>query len=163
MTIEIHRVETDRDFARLRDLFIAYENELIPELRHGPVPEIAELKPAYSGPHSAFLAVGEQAVGCVAVRRFDALTAVVRHLFVERSARGVGAARALVTAAVEFARDGGCERVVLDTAKKHLPAAYRLYLSFGFTECEPYMAVDYRCPTFMELRLHGGPGDGGNG
>jgi GNAT superfamily N-acetyltransferase len=163
LTIEIHRVRSDRDFARLRDLFIAYENELIPELRHGSVPEIEELKPACSGPHSAFLAVDERAVGCVAVRRFDTRTAVVRHLFVEPSARGAGAARALVTAAIEFAKNGGCERVVLDTAKKYLPAAYRLYLSFGFTECEPYMDVNYRCPTFMELRLDGGPGDGGNG
>jgi len=44
-------------------------------------------------------------------------------------------------------------RLVLDTARERLRAAYELYRSLGFRECEPYGAVDYRCPTFMELRL----------
>ncbi|HEY2554976.1 MAG TPA: hypothetical protein VGI15_06985, partial [Candidatus Cybelea sp.] len=38
-------------------------------------------------------------------------------------------------------------------AKEHLPVAYRLYLSFGFQESAPYTTVNYRCPTFMELKL----------
>lgn len=164
MGIEIQRVAGVRDFGRLHDLFVAYEDDLIPELRHGDVPTVEELRRIYSGENAAFLADGEQrAAGCVAVMRFDPQTAVIRHLFVDSLARGAGAARALVAAAIEFARDAGCERVVLDTAKEHLPVAYRLYLSFGFRESAPYTTVNYRCPTFMELKLDGGSRDEANG
>jgi GNAT superfamily N-acetyltransferase len=157
LAIEIQRVASEQDYARLHDLFVAYEDDLIPELRHGDVPTVDELRRIYSGENAAFLADGEQrAAGCVAVMRFNPQTAVIRHLFVDPLARGAGAARALVTAAIEFARDSGCERVVLDTAKEHLPVAYRLYLSFGFQESAPYTAVNYRCPTFMELKLDAG-------
>ena len=156
MAIEIQRVASERDFARLHDLFVAYEDDLIPELRHGDVPPVEELRRIYCGENAAFLADGEhRAAGCVAVMRFDLQTAAIRHLFVDPLARGAGAARALVAAAIEFARDSGCERVVLDTAKEHLPVAYRLYLSFGFQESAPYTTVNYRCPTFMELKLDG--------
>ncbi|HEY1882403.1 MAG TPA: GNAT family N-acetyltransferase [Candidatus Cybelea sp.] len=154
MAIEIQRVVSERDYARLHELFVAYEDDLIPELRHGDVPPIDELQRMFGGEDAAFLANGEQrAAGCIAVMRFDRRTAVIRHLFVDPQARGAGAARALVTSAIEFARDAGCERVVLDTAKEHLPVAYRLYLSLGFRESAPYTTVNYRCPTFMELKL----------
>ncbi|MBV8196853.1 MAG: GNAT family N-acetyltransferase, partial [Candidatus Eremiobacteraeota bacterium] len=67
--------------------------------------------------------------------------------------RGVGAARLLTTAAIEFARQRGRRRVVLDTHKEQLPAAYALYRSLGFADCSPYESVSYACPTFMELIL----------
>ncbi|MGB6522917.1 MAG: GNAT family N-acetyltransferase [Candidatus Cybelea sp.] len=164
MAIEIQRVASARDYERLHDLFVAYEDDLIPELRHGDVPPADELRRMYGGENAAFLAEDEQrAAGCVALMRFDPQTAVIRHLFVDPLARGAGAARALVAAAIEFAKDAGCERVVLDTAKEHLPVAYRLYLSFGFQESAPYTTVNYRCPTFMELKLDGGSRDKANG
>jgi GNAT superfamily N-acetyltransferase len=154
LAIEIQRAASERDFSRLHGLFVAYEDDLIPELRHGDVPPVEDLRRIYSGVNAAFLANRERrAVGCVAVMRFDSQTAVIRHLFVAPSARGAGAARALVTGAIAFAGEGGCARVVLDTAKEHLPVAYRLYLSLGFRESAPYTTVTYRCPTFMELRL----------
>jgi GNAT superfamily N-acetyltransferase len=157
LAIEIQRVASAGDFARLHDLFVAYEDDLIPELRHGGVLAVDGLRRIYSGENAAFLAVGEErAAGCIAVMRFDPRTAAIRHLFVDPRARGAGAARALVTAAIEFARDSGCERVVLDTAKEHLPVAYRLYRSFGFQESAPYTAVKYPRPTFMELKLDRG-------
>ncbi|HEX3368634.1 MAG TPA: GNAT family N-acetyltransferase [Candidatus Cybelea sp.] len=164
MAVEIQRAASERDFARLHDLFVAYEEDLIPELRHGDVPPVDELRRTYGGENAAFLAAGEpRAAGCVAVTRFDRRTAVIRHLFVDPHSRGAGAARRLVAAAIEFARAGGCERVVLDTAKEHLPVAYRLYLSFGFLESAPYTTVNYRCPTFMELKLPKDKRDEANG
>lgn len=56
-------------------------------------------------------------------------------------------------AALAFSRDGGRERVVLDTDRERLNPDYRLSLSFDFQECEAYGPVDYRCPAFMEIRL----------
>ena len=85
--------------------------------------------------------------------RTDSELALLLRLFVTPKSRGHGAARSLVSAAVEFLREGGYRRVVLDTHKEQLEPAYRLYRSLGFEECEPYRAVTYDCPTFMELRV----------
>jgi hypothetical protein len=44
-------------------------------------------------------------------------------------------------------------RIALDTERERLPAAYALYASLGFRDCEPYGPVSYENPTFMELPL----------
>jgi len=150
----IVRVDTVAEFVRLHELLLAYEAGLEPALRHGDVPPLEGVTRAYAAPNAAFLALsGGESVGCVVVRRLDAETAVLARLFVRPQHRGAGIARALVERVVDFARDADFARVVLDTDKDKLPAAYRLYLSFGFSECEPYETVDYGCPTFMQLPL----------
>ncbi len=123
-------------------------------LRHGSVPAVGELEVVYRGRGAAFLAdIAGHAIGCVAVSELDARTGVIMRLFVRPESRGAGAARALVLRALEFLETEGYNRVVLDTDKERLPAAYRLYGSLGFTECGPYARVSYPCPTFMERRI----------
>lgn len=154
VAFEVLQVQSDADFQRLYDLFVEYEMALPPDLRHGSVPDVQALKARYDGENAAFLAMrGGRAIGCVAVTLLDAQTGVLARLFVEPNHRGIGAARGLVATAIQFLRDYGRRRVVLDTAKERLSEAYRLYLSFGFKECEPYGSVEYRCPTFMELQI----------
>jgi GNAT superfamily N-acetyltransferase len=95
-----------------------------------------------------------QACGCVALDERDAATGVVKRLYVKPSFRGHGVARALMDDLLAAARERGYTRVILDTNREQLEAAYKLYLSMGFTEyeaCEE--GVDYACPTFMELKL----------
>jgi GNAT superfamily N-acetyltransferase len=109
---------------------------------------------AYAEPNAAFIAsVGGAAAGCIAVSHLDSRTSVVQRLYVRPHFRKHGLARALVTAAVDFSRERGYARVVLDTERDLLPAAYELYASIGFTICEPYGTVPYDKATFMELRL----------
>jgi putative acetyltransferase len=152
--IEVTPAKSDSDFERLHDLFVAYEADLPEDLRHGAVPPIHELRATYGQDNAAFLAlIGVEAIGCVAVRELDAQTALLLRLFVRPASRGLGAARLLSSAAIEFAKDGGYRRVVLDTNKVQLKAAYRLYRSLGFQECDAFTAVTYACPTFMELPL----------
>jgi GNAT superfamily N-acetyltransferase len=152
--ILVHRVASEADFRRLRELFILYEADLAPKLRHGHVPQRSDLKKLYVAPNAAFLALyGEDAIGCVAVKKRDPETAVLLRLFVQPSKRGLGAARALVSAVIGYARQQRYRRIVLDTHREKLMPAYRLYRSFGFEECEPFATVSYECPTFMELRL----------
>jgi len=152
--VEIRRVTGEREFRALRELLAAYEEDLPEDLRHGSVPELSRLQSLYSAGNAALLAYDEgDPVGCVAVAALDRQNAVLARLFVRPRARGRGAARALTTAAIAFARENGFSRLRLDTHKDRLPAAYRLYLSLGFNDCAPYAAVAYACPTFMELRL----------
>ena len=154
MTASIRRAENAADFRALHELLLAYEADLAPVLRHGCVLGIAELEGMYRDRSAAFLAESEgRAIGCVAVNELDGKTGVIMRMFVLPASRGKGAARALALHALEFAKEIGYGRVVLDTEKEQLPAAYRLYQSLGFSECAPYGAVTYPRPTFMELVL----------
>jgi len=56
----------------------------------------------------------------------------LEDLFVEDHARGSGCGAALVSAALDRARERGCRRVELDTNEEN--PALRLYHRFGFSE-----------------------------
>lgn len=150
----IERVKTFEAFRALYALLVEYERDLPPELRHGMEPNLEDVERTYTGNNAAFLArLDDGYGGCVAVTMLDAQTAILQRLYVQPSRRGAGAARALAQAAITFARERGCERIVLDTEAEQLSAAAALYRSMGFRECGPYGPVDYEHPTFMELAL----------
>jgi putative acetyltransferase len=154
MRTAILRTRTAAQFESFHELLIEYERSLPPDLRHGAEPDVESLPPAYDGSNAAFLALIEDApAGCIALTGLDASTAVMKRLYVKPAYRQFGIARALVAALVAFAREQRYRRVVLDTDRERLHAAYRLYESLGFIDCEPYAAVDYANPTYMELRL----------
>ncbi|HEX3671170.1 MAG TPA: GNAT family N-acetyltransferase [Candidatus Cybelea sp.] len=161
MAVTVRRAHSDSDFHRLHRLFVAYEAGLPPPLRHGSVPDMHAIRQTFSQPNAAFIATHDEvAIGCAAVKRAGddrATTAVLLRLYVRPESRRLGAARLLVTSAIAFARDAGFCRLVLDTEKTELEAAYRLYRSLGFEECTPFATVSYDSPTFMELVLREGP------
>lgn len=145
---------TDWEFNALFGLLIEYERSLPDDLRHGAEPTLDDVARTYVGRNAGFLArAGDGYGGCVVVEAIEPQTAVLKRLYVQPALRGQGAARALTAAAVSFATDNGCDRVVLDTDAQRLTAAAALYRSMGFTECAPYGSVAYANPTFMELRL----------
>lgn len=147
-------VRDEETLQRFIELLVEYERSLPVDLRHGSEPNLAFVRETYDQPHAGFLAhMGDMAAGCVATTRLDGSTAVIQRLYVKPAYRQHGIARMLVAAALDFCRNRRYERVALDTEKERLPAAYRLYTSLGFKECEPYGPVTYQNPTFMELRL----------
>ena len=154
MAAQIERAQTPEAFRALHALLVEYERDLPPDLRHGAEPTLREVEQTYVGKNAGYLArFGDVYGGCVGVRIVDSGTAILQRLFVQPQHRGGGGARALTLAAVEFARQHGCERIVLDTDAARLGAAAALYRSMGFVDCDPYGPVDYANPTFMELRL----------
>ncbi len=151
---EIARAVSADDFAQLHELLLAYEEDLDPALRHGEVPSAERLAATHQVREAAFLARrATRASGCIAVRDLGEGSALVARLFVLPAYRGAGAARALVARAIDFARERGYARILLDTDKERLEPAYRLYRSFGFEECAPYAPVSYPNPTYMVFRL----------
>ena len=115
--------------------------------------ELAHLTDRY-GPEGLLLAYsGERPVGCVVLCRRDPESAEIKRLYVDPAARGTGVGRALAAAAISRAGAAGYRRIVLDTHRSRLEAAYGLYRALGFTECEPYGQADYACPTFLALEL----------
>ncbi|MBD8078777.1 GNAT family N-acetyltransferase [Cellulosimicrobium arenosum] len=96
---------------------------------------------------ASFLAVAAdgEAVGCAFLRRPDAGapegSLEVKKVFVRESARGAGAARALMAAAEDAARRLGASTAVLETGIRQ-PAAITLYRSLGYRVVLPFPPFD---------------------
>jgi GNAT superfamily N-acetyltransferase len=89
---------------------------------------------------SAWIAeMDDQRVGCIFCVTADAVTAQLRILLVDPSARGTGLGGRLVDECIDFARHAGYRRIKLWT-NDVLAAARRVYLERGFRliEEEPH-------------------------
>lgn len=100
-----------------------------------------------------FLATeGNQAVGCVALKRAEAY-GEVKSFFVDPGARGRGVGQALLAHIEDVARGAGFAWLRLETGTG-LDAAARLYRSCGFVACGPFGAYEEsRASLFFEKRL----------
>jgi putative acetyltransferase len=103
-----------------------------------------------------FLAVcAAETVGCIAIVRLDTSTCEIVKMAVDDRFQGRGIGRALMYAAIAFARQLGAQRVWLETNHVLTPAI-RLYESCGFRHLpkEECMPSPYdRSDVQMELRL----------
>jgi GNAT superfamily N-acetyltransferase len=154
--IDVRQASNAGEFERFRALATEYEASLPDDLKHADFPEqYADIAAHYGPPHAAFVADADGTpAGCVALTVHAAeRVAVLKKMYVVPAYRKRGVARVLLGALIEYARKLDLHRVVLDTARERMQAAYTLYCALGFRECEPYGDVDYRCATFMELRI----------
>ncbi len=78
-----------------------------------------------------------QAVGMGAHRPLDEETTEVRRMYVSRSARRHGIARAILRHLEAHAQEQGFSRLVLETGNRQVPAM-KLYESFGFRRTVPF-------------------------
>jgi GNAT superfamily N-acetyltransferase len=101
--------------------------------------ELNNLPGAYSPPSGAlFLAwLGDDAAGCVALKKVDATTCEMKRLYVRPTCRGHGIGRALATRIMDAAVGLGYTEMVLDTLDR-LQGAMALYESMGFRKTSPY-------------------------
>ncbi len=96
-------------------------------------------------------------LGIVLLKPLATGTAEIKRLFVDPEARGEGLGRKLVGRLLEEAREIGYEQVFLDTGT-YMPAAHRLYQSFGFRDTDPYPGSEndedvQKFLRFMKLEL----------
>ena len=99
------------------------------------------------------------ALGMVFLRTSGSDAMEIKRLYVLPAARGTGAGRALVEAAVAEARAAGAAALRLDTTE-NLTAAIGLYQAMGFAFRDPYPESDHfedevlkDVLVFMEKRL----------
>jgi ribosomal protein S18 acetylase RimI-like enzyme len=90
-----------------------------------------------------YLLGGDPPAGIVQLRYrwgvwWDAEDCNVEDVFVRAEARGSGLGRALVSAAIDRARERGCRRMELDTGADNAPAQ-GLYRSLGFFDSGIFM------------------------
>lgn len=108
-------------------------NRLLDDLYHPDDNHFALDPGDVSGERGAFLLarLGDEAVGCGAVRMLADGRAEVKRMFVRRPAQSTGVGRALLARLEAEARARGATGLVLEMGDSQ-PAAFRLYESFGF-------------------------------
>lgn len=104
-------------------------------------------------PRGAFLVAMSDGlpIGCVGLKGTGGEVAEIKRLWVAPSARGLGLARRLMTAAEDIARDLSVKRLRLDT-NSALLEAQQLYRNTGWKEIERFNDDPYP-DTFFEKHL----------
>jgi GNAT superfamily N-acetyltransferase len=129
--------------AEVGELFAAYREALGPSVCVRDFDaELATLPGRYAEPGGALLlAVGNDGpLGCAGVRPAGGDTAELKRLYVLPRARGRGAGRRLLDAALAWTRQAGYQGIVLETLPS-MRVARRLYLARGFRRVdEPVVA-----------------------
>jgi len=158
---EVRPVRSARDWAQVRALVQAYASGLGVDLGfQGFDDEVADLERSYARPGGMWLAVRRgAALGCVGLRALGEGRGELKRLYVVEEARGSGAGRALVQAALTSARRAGFRAVRLDTLPE-MEAAQALYRALGFRPIEPYRDNPVPGAAFLELELSPGPRPG---
>ena len=99
--------------------------------------------------------VGEELVGCGAIKRHGGGLGEIKSMHVRQTWRGKGVAQAILRHLEAEASNVGIERLSLETGSQdEFEPARRLYASFGYVECGPF--ADYELDpnsTFMTKRL----------
>lgn len=146
------------DMATTRKMFVEYQNWLGVDLCFQDFEnEIAGLPGKYAPPGGEIFIArdGDAVAGIVAVRPVgnpaDGLSEMKR-LYVRDRWRGQGLGRTLANLAVDFAKDAGYRKMVLDTLPQ-LEAARSMYGQMDFAETEPYYHNPISGVVYMEKIL----------
>ena len=75
--------------------------------------------------------------GMCGLRQLDNTSAEIKKLYVRPEFRRLGLAKRALELLHDDALAQGCERIFLHTGP-FMAAAHRLYIRFGFADCEPY-------------------------
>lgn len=154
--VRIRQAATAADTEEARRLFRAYARFLEIDLCfQGFEEELAGLPGAYAPPAGRLLLaeVGDDVVGCVALRPLSPQMCEMKRMWVEPGFAGRGIGRALAERIVAEARAIGYRAMRLDTFPERLRAAQHLYHTIGFVEVPDYYHNPHEGVRMYELDL----------
>jgi GNAT superfamily N-acetyltransferase len=127
--------------AEVRQLFIEYAEWLAPFVTASTIAEeIANLPAPFEPPSGALLIARDSATGascgCVGVKHHSDTECEIKRLFVRPGCRGIGAGRALFSAAMDAGRELGYAEALVSTIPQFMEGANAMYEAFGFVETE---------------------------
>jgi putative acetyltransferase len=151
---------SDGTISQARVLFREYGNTL------GVVPcledferELTSLPGLYAQPDGRLLLAVEEraesfeeAIGCVALRKWESDACEMKRLYVRPTFRGNGAGRELVGSLISEARSIGYKKMLLDTLPS-MKESHKLYRTLGFREISSYQKNPIPGALFFELSL----------
>lgn len=144
------------DLDAVGTLFRAYAASLEIDLGYqGFAAELAGLPGAYAPPQGALLLARDEAgaaIGCVAMRPFEAGICELKRLYVAPSGRNRGLGRALAEAILHAAIAAGYREARLDTLPS-MASALALYGALGFEPTERYYDTPLARTVFMRRSL----------
>jgi carbonic anhydrase len=153
--LEWRHVTDGPDLERVRKLFKEYADWLGIDLCfQGFEQELKTLPGAYAPPSGALFLVmdGEEAVACVALKKFSNGIAEMKRLYVKPRLRNHGLGKSLSMRAIDVAEALGYDYIRLDTLRR-MEEAIQLYSYLGFDEIEPYYNNPEADAVFMEKKL----------
>ena len=157
--IAIRRATGAGDIAVAKGLFEEYAAWIAIDLSfQNFAEELKRLPGDYAPPAGAlFLAWADaRPAGCVAVRPLDDRECEMKRLYVRDAFRGLSAGERLAREAIEWARDAGYRRMLLDTLPS-MRSAHRLYERLGFLEIPAYRFNPVAGARFLALSLEDRP------
>jgi GNAT superfamily N-acetyltransferase len=94
-----------------------------------------------------------QIIGTIAIRNLKQFesTCELKRMYVVREFRRLGIGQKMLETAIDFAKNFGYKRVILDSSK-YLDEARTLYLKNDFVDIQRYNN-NYRADVFMEKKL----------
>lgn len=153
--VEVDSVSEGPLLDEVRALFREYASSLSIDLSfQGFTEELRGLPGEYAAPRGALLLgrVGGATAGCVAVRPWQDRACEMKRLYVRDGFKRQGCGRVLAERAIEWARQVGYERMLLDTLPS-MAAAQRLYEALGFRDVASYRFNPVAGTRYMELDL----------
>lgn len=152
---EIRPASGPSDIEEARRLFEEYSRWIGVDLSFQNFAEELQNLPGDYAPPTGILLLarsGGAMAGCIAVRKIDGSTCEMKRLFVRDACRGKGTGVALANAAVQWAREMGYARMLLDTLPS-MGSAHRLYERMGFKEIEAYRFNPVKGARYMAIDL----------
>jgi ribosomal protein S18 acetylase RimI-like enzyme len=116
--------------------------------------ELDRLQEMYAAPQGGIILCKQDKewIGCVAVRKIDDRTGELKRMYVKPGFQNTGIGKALLSHALELARECGYEKIRLDTLN-YMKPAIQLYQQAGFYEIAPYYYNPNDTAVFFEIKL----------
>jgi len=151
---EITRAASE-DIPQVRELFLEYARSLGFDLCFQDFEgELAALPGKYAEPDGCLLVVkrGNEACGCVALRKLGDQICEMKRLYVKPGFRKHGLGKELIERVINEAKQRGYKFMRLDTLAT-MQSAIKLYKAYGFYEIPAYTFNPIPDAVYLELRL----------